>query len=209
MIDESIIYRGDSVQSGTASEKMQLKRAKVLREATRLFSWNGYDSTTVAEIAKAAEISFGSVFTYFSSKETLFRMCVLEPLPRVRKLFTFDLGPSEQISAHYLTAMVGQHIKFFSRERLYLQLIQQVLGNPERFPQLFSELDSVGEYMRNQVGKVVELGQRQKILEKSNSRAASTAYSSLLVGMRIFMTDPEESPIWMELKPLALKVLGL
>ncbi len=191
------------------SPKAQVKRARVLHEATRLFSLKGFDSTPISHIADAAGISFGSVFTYFETKESLFRACVLEPLPRVTAEFTFDGDRGRNLTVEDLADTVSRHLKFFAQERLYLQLVQQVLGNPDRFPELFVELDHAGESMRTAIGDWVRQGQEQGLLEEANQRAVAVAYSSLLLGMRIFMTDPPQSSIWAEMRPLALKLLGL
>jgi AcrR family transcriptional regulator len=40
--------------------------------AHRLFSERGFDSVTVAEVARAADVSEGTVFNYFPTKEELF-----------------------------------------------------------------------------------------------------------------------------------------
>lgn len=49
------------------------RRRRVLDEATRLFSARGFSSVTTGEIARAAEVSEGSVFHYFGSKQELLR----------------------------------------------------------------------------------------------------------------------------------------
>jgi AcrR family transcriptional regulator len=47
-------------------------RARIVEVARALFSERGYDETTVAEIADAAEISVPTLFTYFRAKEDVF-----------------------------------------------------------------------------------------------------------------------------------------
>jgi AcrR family transcriptional regulator len=54
-------------------ERKKLKtRARIVEVARLFFSERGYDATTVAEIADAAEISVPTLFTYFRAKEDIF-----------------------------------------------------------------------------------------------------------------------------------------
>ncbi|MFI6728611.1 TetR/AcrR family transcriptional regulator [Streptomyces sp. R-74717] len=55
---------------------MQRTREDVARTAARLFLAQGYERTTVDQIADAAEVSQRTVFRYFPAKEDL----VLAPL---------------------------------------------------------------------------------------------------------------------------------
>lgn len=48
------------------------RRQQILKAAKRVFARNGFHATTIADIAKAARISYGTVYWYFDSKEALF-----------------------------------------------------------------------------------------------------------------------------------------
>jgi len=51
-----------------------LRREEILAAAARVFADNGFHATTIADIAKAARLSYGSVYWYFDSKEALFQV---------------------------------------------------------------------------------------------------------------------------------------
>jgi AcrR family transcriptional regulator len=54
-------------------ERKKLQTRDAIREAARrLFGERGFDSVTVAEVARAAGVSEGTVFNYFPTKEDLF-----------------------------------------------------------------------------------------------------------------------------------------
>ncbi len=55
--------------AGLRERKKQKTKASIQREALRLFKKNGYEETTVEDIAAAAEISPSTFFNYFPSKE--------------------------------------------------------------------------------------------------------------------------------------------
>lgn len=50
----------------------EARRAAILAAAKGVFAGTGYHSATVADVARAAGISYGSVYWYFDSKEALF-----------------------------------------------------------------------------------------------------------------------------------------
>ncbi|MFW5801209.1 MAG: TetR/AcrR family transcriptional regulator [Spirochaeta sp.] len=49
------------------------KRRLILRTALQVFGAKGYSSTTIKDIAESAGIATGTVYTYFSDKDELFR----------------------------------------------------------------------------------------------------------------------------------------
>jgi AcrR family transcriptional regulator len=48
------------------------KRDRILSVAIKEFADNGFENTSIQQIAKKAGISVGSVYKYFENKETLF-----------------------------------------------------------------------------------------------------------------------------------------
>jgi len=55
-------------------------RQKILSSATRLFSTQGYATTSLAQVAKEAQVSKALIFWHFASKEELFRTALTESL---------------------------------------------------------------------------------------------------------------------------------
>jgi len=53
-------------------EAKERRREDILAAAKRTFAKKGYHATTIADVAKAARISYGSVYWYFDSKDALF-----------------------------------------------------------------------------------------------------------------------------------------
>jgi AcrR family transcriptional regulator len=52
------------------------RRDEIIAAAKKVFARNGFHATTIADIAKEAELSYGSVYWYFDSKDDLFRRLI-------------------------------------------------------------------------------------------------------------------------------------
>ncbi|PZG14091.1 TetR/AcrR family transcriptional regulator [Nonomuraea aridisoli] len=81
-------------EPGRRERKKQRTREALVAEAMRLFEQHGYDQTTVAEIAEAADVSTRTFFLHFATKED-----VLLAHTRVRVDLGIDViagrGPGE------------------------------------------------------------------------------------------------------------------
>jgi AcrR family transcriptional regulator len=56
-------------------EKSQ-RRDEIIAAAKKVFARNGFHATTIADIAKEADLAYGSVYWYFDSKDDLFRKLI-------------------------------------------------------------------------------------------------------------------------------------
>ena len=63
--------RGDRGTGTLRERKRERTRAAIVAAGVRLFASAGYDATTIAEIAAAAEIAPRTFFSYFSAKDEL------------------------------------------------------------------------------------------------------------------------------------------
>jgi AcrR family transcriptional regulator len=101
------------------------KRDRILRVAVEEFANNGFENTSIQQIAKKSEISVGSVYKYFENKETLFSMVVRVGLSSLEELLVGLADSSEDIIIKAETII--RALLAFSREnpalvKLYCRL---------------------------------------------------------------------------------------
>ena len=101
------------------------KRDRILRVAVEEFANNGFENTSIQQIAKKSEISVGSVYKYFENKETLFSMVVRGGLSSLEELLVGLADSSEDILVKAETII--RALLEFSREnpalvKLYCRL---------------------------------------------------------------------------------------
>ena len=72
--------RGDAGPVGLRERKKQKTRQSIQEHALRLFGEQGYDRTTIEQIAEAAEVSPSTYFRYFPTKEDVVLYDALDPM---------------------------------------------------------------------------------------------------------------------------------
>ncbi|WP_229075163.1 TetR family transcriptional regulator [Actinoplanes sp. DH11] len=81
---------------GLRDEKKQATRTAIADTALSLFLSNGFDQVTVADIAKAAQVSVNTVFNYFPTKEDLFFDRQADVVQRLARAIA-DCAPGESV----------------------------------------------------------------------------------------------------------------
>jgi AcrR family transcriptional regulator len=92
-------------EPGLRERKKQRTRRALVAAAARLFAAQGYDRTTVSEIAAAAEVSPRTFFGYFASKEDVLFADMAVRIRTARSVVT-DRRPSEPVD-QLLLRVVG------------------------------------------------------------------------------------------------------
>ena len=70
----------DRPKPGLRERKKAKTRAAIQEVALRLFERQGYEATTIEQIAEAAEVSPSTFFRYFGSKEDVVVYDALDPI---------------------------------------------------------------------------------------------------------------------------------
>lgn len=147
------------------------KREAILRAATRVFARNGYFSSKVADIARAADVADGTVYLYFKSKEeilhSIFDQNMAEAIAACRKLIEKLRDPREK-----LRRIATLHLERLGADRDLAVVFQVELRGSTKFMQEFSAA-GFAEYL-DLLCKIFEEGQRAGVFRKDlNAKVVS------------------------------------
>ena len=101
------------------------KRERYLNAALKLFTSNGIQNTSTAEIAKAAGTASGTLFLYFPTKIQLINELILMISKQVSDYINSLLDPSLSVRDTFFTIWDGS-IRWFLQNIGCLQYSQQV-----------------------------------------------------------------------------------
>lgn len=69
------------------------KRDLILEEAERLFVLEGFENMKIAELAKNVEVSVGTIYTLFGSKENLYTNFILAQIEHYGEVIRREISP--------------------------------------------------------------------------------------------------------------------
>ncbi|MEU9704230.1 TetR family transcriptional regulator [Streptomyces sp. NPDC047981] len=121
--------------SGLRERKKQRTRNALLRVALELFTTQGYEQTTVDEIADAVEVSQRTFFRYFASKEEVafaVQQTVEERFVQALAERPPEEGPLDALRNAVLSAWdsIGEAIMEVVPVELYLRTFQMIESTP-------------------------------------------------------------------------------
>ncbi len=164
-------------------ERKKLKtRAAIQEHAMRLFREQGYDATTVEQIAAAAEVSPSTFFRYFPTKEDVVLFDSTDPV----MFAAFEAQPAELSVIEALRRAFKETWSKLSPEELEAQLDRQRLAAevPEIRARMLSDLVGYIEVLAEMVARRVG---------RSPDELAVRTFSGALIGlvMGVFLAAPE------------------
>ena len=156
-------------RGGSDGHGSEQKRRQVLDGARRVFLGTGFDGASMGEIAKAAGVSKGTLYTYFESKEALFEALILEERSSLAEAL-FRLDPDDPDTHAVLRRLGCSFIAMLVRPE-HVASVRMVIGAAEKFPR---------------IGQVFyEAGPRQGIVRLGSYLARQAAAG------RLSIPDPE------------------
>ena len=164
------------------------KKKDILEVAIKLFAEKGYEGTTMAEIAKLANVGFGTVATYYENKENLLFKCVEEPMPSfLEEALRFNTHPKNY--EEEIKQMTFHHFKRFSEKRLYLLLLIHVTAQWEKYFEPFLIANKAAKEIANKIAILIQNGQQDGQLAEADPDIVAMSYISNILGLFLSHTD--------------------
>jgi AcrR family transcriptional regulator len=137
------------------SEQTARRRERITLAAARLFGTRGFEATTVADIARAAGLSAGSVFYYFPDKRAVLRAVFERDLPLSQELVERFADADEPVAAilDLVTALAAD-----ARDPAASGLLVELLRQADKDPELLAVVMRTAQVVQAGVAALVVRG---------------------------------------------------
>lgn len=105
----------------------EARRRAILQAALRLFVRQGYEHTSIEQIAEEAELSKGLVYFYFESKDQILATLIEETYEELHRLLQERLSPLTE-PVEKLRVFIETEIAFYGERQDLFRLIASLLG---------------------------------------------------------------------------------
>ena len=168
-------------------------REKILATAARLFSEQGYESTSLSQVARQAKVSKALIFWHFDSKEKLYRNALRKTLePYFIDVDDLEgLGEREQIER-----LIDQFYDFVVENvysvRFFLSLTLRAEEQPD---EVLNRVNGLYRVFSDSVADIIERGQRRGVFRSDTNPARDAALiMATLAGILVQQFMSHESP---------------
>ncbi|MNO99341.1 HTH-type transcriptional regulator RutR [compost metagenome] len=137
------------------------KREAILEAAFSLFSSHGFYETTISDIADLAGIAKGTVYLYFSSKESLFTEVSRRDCDRFLNKLRAKLTLCNHIEEQ-LKAIASHHLHYYYERKEHTNLFFLAPNNDPELIQYMKQF--MEDYMKVVVGVLQQEGSKDSII---------------------------------------------
>ncbi len=177
------------MRRAVSDTEKQGRRTDILAAAKKVFARKGYHATTIADIAKAAKLSYGSIYWYFDSKEALFHALVESEGQALRDHVTEAMLVTRGSPDAPFRAAVRITFEFFESDRALVKLLfrdSYALG--DRFEQ---HLFGIFEAFIGDIEAIVADAQDRGLIVEAPPRMVACSVAALVgqIAHRRLVTD--------------------
>lgn len=168
----------------TAAANQQIRdaqRARILEAAWTVFAQKGR-ATTMADVAAAAEVSYGLAYRYFANKEALYQALVEESLQAsaagLARFIERSGAPKER-----LIALISELVNTRRTRPEFTQLFAQVLGDAATPTDLRERAMQIGRAFQDLFRQLIVEGQAVGEVRSADPDQLVTAILAMLDGL--------------------------
>ncbi|GAA4621148.1 TetR/AcrR family transcriptional regulator [Saccharopolyspora hordei] len=172
-------------------ERAAARRDAILRSAAALFAERGFESTSAAEIAKAAGLSSGSVFYYFPDKRAVFRALFEADLPAARELVARHADGEDPVAS--ILAMVDA-LAAEALDPLAPGILVEVLRQAGKDPELARVVTETARVQHEGFAALVERGIRTGAIDPTLDPHETAQWIQVVIDGAFVNADPDHDP---------------
>ncbi len=160
-------------------EQDNAKRTQILDGARKCFLANGFDGASMNDIVAAAGVSKGTVYTYFTSKESLFAAMVFQD-KRHQAERRFTLGDESRPVAEVLYDL-GMKLSELADDATSLPYARLVIAAADRFPEIGRSFYEAGpQFVIDKLAIYLEAQMAAGTLRRCDSKLAASQFIDLI-----------------------------
>jgi AcrR family transcriptional regulator len=126
----------ETKKTDLAEHEESAKRRQIMEGAREVFLSQGFDAASMGEIARKAQVSKGTLYVYFDSKERLFEAIAHEECGAQAET-VFSLDPADHDVGAVLTRVGCSFVKFLCRPGA-MSPLRTVIAISDRMPEIGS-----------------------------------------------------------------------
>ena len=130
------------------------RKTVILKAARKLFFEKGFKAATVESIAKKAELSKGSIYLYFNSKEEIYAHILLSDIDKFHDRF-FELMQNPSSASDMLIRLANIYVDYFLNDREMFRILMTFMLHTSDM-NLSEELNSYIIKTTNQTINIIE-----------------------------------------------------
>lgn len=160
-------------------QRIELGREQVLDTAENLFGFNGYNATSLEQVAKGCEFSVGALYMFFNSKQDLLQ-AVLDRRGKVQMDAMRSCLADDIPGSHMLAAVVRTVIDFQRRYPGFALLVMRVYSPAlDVLPSSAENMSTFNEAM-DIYATAIERGQRDGTIRDGDPQQLARLISGLV-----------------------------
>jgi AcrR family transcriptional regulator len=135
-------------------EKGRRTRGRIVSGARALFAAQGYDGTSMEQIARAVGMTKGAVYAHFKRKRDLYLACMEDSLSFFRELVELDdNGSAEQRLSDYLLWFGGRLAGEPTARSFFIQMIREEQDDPPKIELILGLLSAPYAQLRSLIAE--------------------------------------------------------
>jgi AcrR family transcriptional regulator len=174
-------------------------REKIIKAAMDAFSKNGFDRTRMDDVAKTADLSKGTIYLHFKSKEDLFYAICENNLAEAKQQISIMFAKKEDLVSQIERFYDVFRKKKSANERVFFETIAESARNAELRKALYKQRLNIFETAVGWVNLQIERGFFRKNID-ANAIAVGlvSLYDGLTVNKLLGVSEGCNKKAWVE-----------